>query len=165
LKSRSLSFSFGDRRVGTRTGNFMSDGADHMAMAATIISAYLAKNMIAPAELPGLIREVHGALAGVAKNGGEAEHSAAPAVSVKRSITPNHVVCLVCGIKLKSLKRHLGSRHQLSPVEYRAKFSLPPTHPIVAPNYAAARSQLAIKIGLGRKAAGARKSKRGAKRG
>jgi predicted transcriptional regulator len=143
----------------------MTDGADHVAMAATIISAYLAKNMIAPAELPGLIREVHSALVGVPKNGGETGHPSTPAVTVKKSITPNHVVCLVCGIKLKSLKRHLGSRHQLSPAEYRAKFSLPPTHPIVAPNYAAARSQLAIKIGLGRKATGARKLKRGAKRG
>jgi predicted transcriptional regulator len=143
----------------------MSDGADQLAMAATIISAYLAKNMIAPAELPGLIREVHAALLGVAKNGGAAEHSSVPAVAIKKSIAPNHVVCLVCGIKLKSLKRHLGSRHHLNPVEYRARFSLPPTHPIVAPNYAAARSELAIKIGLGRKAAGTRKAKRGAKRG
>jgi predicted transcriptional regulator len=120
-------------------------------MAATIVCAYLAKNMVAPGDLPGLIREIYGALRAVSFNSTGAAQEFRPAVPANRSIAASYLVCLACGVKLKSLKRHLGRRHDLASDEYRVRFALPHDYPMVAPNYAAARSKLAIGMGLGRK--------------
>ncbi|HEX7760877.1 MAG TPA: MucR family transcriptional regulator [Caulobacteraceae bacterium] len=119
-------------------------------MTTDIVSAYLGQNRIAVADLPAFIRTVHDSLAGVA--GGVAEpvvEKREPAVSVRRSITPDFLICLEDGRKFKSLKRHLRTKYGISPEEYRAKWGLPKDYPMVAPNYAAARSDLAKKMGLG----------------
>lgn len=129
----------------------MADEAELAAMAATIVSAYLVKNMVAPGDLPGLIREIYGTLRALSSNSSAPAQEVSPAVPANRSIAPGYLICLDCGVKLKSLKRHLGSRHDLTPVEYRARFALAHDYPMVAPNYAAARSKLAIGMGLGRK--------------
>lgn len=131
----------------------MADETELVAMSAAIISAYLAKNLVPPSDLPGLIREVYGTLRSLSRSSAAVAESV-PAVPVKRSVAAGYVVCLVCGIKLKSLKRHLGSRHAMGPEEYKARFGLTHSHPLVAPSYAAARSKLAIGMGLGRKRKG-----------
>jgi predicted transcriptional regulator len=128
----------------------MDDQSDLIEMTAGIVSAYVGGHMVAAADLPALIRQVHLALAAV---GGPAEAEAAvvkePAVPVKRSIAPDHLVCLEDGRKFKSLKRHLRTKYNLSPEDYRAKWNLPKDYPMVAPNYAKARSELAKQMGLG----------------
>jgi len=129
----------------------MADEAELAAMAATIVSAYLVRNMVAPGDLPGLLREIYGTLRALSSNSSAPVQEVWPAVPANRSIAPSYLVCLGCGVKLKSLKRHLGRRHDLTPDEYRARFALPHDYPMVAPNYAAARSKLAIRMGLGRK--------------
>jgi len=97
-----------------------------------------------------LINQVHAALARVSGDGGEAAaEPLKPAVSVKKSITPEHIVCLEDGKKFKSLKRHLRTQYNMTPEQYRDKWNLPADYPMVAPNYAAARSQLAKQMGLG----------------
>jgi predicted transcriptional regulator len=119
-------------------------------LTASIVSAYVSNNTVQATEMPALINQVHGALLRVA--GGSMDSSAEPlrpAISVKRSITPDHVVCLEDGKKFKSLKRHLRTQYGMTPEQYREKWNLPPDYPMVAPNYAAARSQLAKQMGLG----------------
>ena len=130
--------------------NNMEDKAATIEMTADIVSAYVGNNSVAAADLPGLIQSVHRALAGVA-SGADAVEAAPkePAVPVKRSITPDYLVCLEDGRKFKSLKRHLRTKYNMSPEEYRAKWSLPKDYPMVAPNYARARSELAKQMGLG----------------
>ncbi|GJD57469.1 MucR family transcriptional regulator [Methylobacterium dankookense] len=121
---------------------------DYIALASEIVSAFVANNSVPVAELPGLIASVHATLSGL--DNPTAEPAAlTPAVSIKRSITPDYLVCLEDGKKFKSLKRHLRSRYGLSPEEYRARWNLAPDYPMVAPNYAAARSELARTMGLG----------------
>jgi predicted transcriptional regulator len=142
----------------------MEEALDLVSLAAMIVSAYVGKNTIAVADLPGLLREVHGTLLSVTRTGGASPNSATPAVSVRKSVAHDHVVCLICGKVFKSLKRHLGSSHELTPDAYRARFNLPAGHPIVAPQYAAARSKLALEMGLGRKSARTRGAKRGLSR-
>ncbi|HEX6861021.1 MAG TPA: MucR family transcriptional regulator [Caulobacteraceae bacterium] len=119
-------------------------------MTADIVAAYLTNNPVPASELASLIQSVHQALAGVA-TGASAPAQAAPepAVPVKKSITPDHLVCLEDGRKFKSLKRHLRTKFGMSPEEYRAKWGLPKDYPMVAPNYAQARSALARQMGLG----------------
>jgi predicted transcriptional regulator len=128
----------------------MDDQSDLIEMTAGIVSAYVGGHSVAAADVPALIRQVHLALAAV---GGHAEAEAAvakePAVPVKRSIAPDHLVCLEDGRKFKSLKRHLRTKYNLSPEDYRAKWNLPKDYPMVAPNYAKARSELAKQMGLG----------------
>jgi predicted transcriptional regulator len=128
----------------------MDDQSDLIEMTAGIVSAYVGGHTVAAADVPALIRQVHLALAAV---GGPAEAEAAvakePAVPVKRSIAPDHLVCLEDGRKFKSLKRHLRTKYNLSPEDYRAKWNLPKDYPMVAPNYAKARSELAKQMGLG----------------
>ena len=115
-----------------------------------IVAAYVGKNAVASADLPSLIGEVHQALLRAAGNVEVAERDELkPAVPVKKSVTPDYIVCLEDGKKFKSLKRHLRTHYKMSPEEYRAKWQLPHDYPMVAPNYAAARSQLAKKMGLG----------------
>ena len=128
----------------------METKSDLVDMTADIVSAYVSANQVTPQELPALIRTVHSALRDVA--GGVAliaEPSQEPAVSVKKSVTPEYIICLEDGKKFKSLKRHLRTRYSMTPEEYRAKWGLPHDYPMVAPNYAKARSDLAKRMGLG----------------
>ena len=119
-------------------------------LTADIVSAYVSNNSISAGEIPGLINQVHGALLRVSSGQAESlSEPLKPAVSVKRSITPEYIVCLEDGKKFKSLKRHLRTQYNMTPEQYREKWALPPDYPMVAPNYAAARSQLAKQMGLG----------------
>lgn len=122
-----------------------------LRMAADIVSAYVSKNIIPAQQIPELINTVFSALAGLQ---GPAEELPAeplkPAIPVRKSVTPEYIICLEDGKKLKMLKRHLRSTYNMSPDEYRARWGLPPDYPMVAPNYAAQRSDFAKKIGLGR---------------
>jgi predicted transcriptional regulator len=115
-----------------------------------IVSAHIANNNVSADQLPDLIRSVHQALATVGQTPAE-PMKAEPAVDVKKSVFPDHIICLECGASQKMLKRHLATHHDMTPDEYRAKWGLPPTYPMVAPEYAATRSQLAKNSGLGRK--------------
>jgi predicted transcriptional regulator len=127
------------------------DSRDFIELAAEIVSAYVANNSVPASDLPNLINDVHNALARVSS--GVAPPAIVepqkPATSVKKSITPDFLVCLEDGKKFKSLKRHLRSQYNMSPEQYREKWALPADYPMVAPNYAEARSQLAKKMGLG----------------
>jgi len=119
-------------------------------LTAEIVSAYVSNNPVSAADMPGLINQVHAALLRV--SGGHAEvqpEPLKPAVSVKKSITPEYIVCLEDGKKFKSLKRHLRTQYNMTPEQYREKWALPADYPMVAPSYAAARSQLAKQMGLG----------------
>ena len=127
----------------------MDEQSKLIEITASLVAAYVGGNAIAASDVPGLVRCVHGALANV---GGEAEALAVgkePAVSVRRSITPDYLICLEDGRKFKSLKRHLRTKYDLSPEQYRAKWDLSKDYPMVAPNYAKARSDLAKQMGLG----------------
>jgi predicted transcriptional regulator len=126
-----------------------ADG-NYIELTAEIVSAYVSNNTVAAGEIPSLINQVHAALARVSgKSGDAAAEPLRPAVSVKKSITPEHIVCLEDGKKFKSLKRHLRTQYNMTPEQYREKWSLGADYPMVAPNYAAARSQLAKQMGLG----------------
>ena len=138
----------------------MTDSANtlstHTETTAEIVAAYVARNSVPVAELPNLIRSIHGALAGLG-SAPAVEVAAAPlvpAVSVKKSITDEYLISLEDGRKLKSMKRYLSGLG-MTPAEYRAKWGLPTDYPMVAPAYAARRSELAKTIGLGRKAVSA----------
>jgi predicted transcriptional regulator len=121
-----------------------------VALTAEIVSAYVSKNAIASGDLSSLIGEVHTALSRASGTSEPVEREEfKPAVAVKKSVTPDYIICLEDGKKFKSLKRHLRTHYKLSPDEYRAKWGLPHDYPMVAPNYAAARSNLAKKMGLG----------------
>lgn len=120
-------------------------------LTAEIVAAYVSNNRVGAAEITDLIGRVHTALQGTAREEQEAE-PLAPAAPIKRSVTADYIVCLEDGKRFKSLKRHLKT-HELSPAEYRAKWSLPADYPMVAPNYARARSELARQMGLRQKAA------------
>lgn len=133
----------------------MTDSAGKTAveLTANIVSAYLSNNPTPAAEIPNLIAQVHAALLRVSNGRPETPlEPARPAVSVKRSMTPEYLVCLEDGKRFKSLKRHLRSQYNMTPEQYREKWGLPPDYPMVAPNYATARSQLAKKMGLGQQA-------------
>ncbi len=120
-----------------------------LELVSKITSAYVSNNSLPPSEIPHLIETVHEAL----KSSGQATASPPePAVPIKKSVTPNYVICLEDGMKLKMLKRHLRNAFDMSPDEYRQRWGLPGDYPMVAPEYAARRSELAKKIGLGRKA-------------
>jgi len=136
----------------------MSDGHGNrpdelLKFASDIVAAYVSNNPIAVSEIPAMIKSVHATLGGLA--GGtfsEAPTALKPAIPVKKSITPEYIICLEDGKKLKMLKRYLRSRYDLTPEEYRSKWGLPADYPMVAPNYAAQRSEFAKKIGLGKTA-------------
>jgi predicted transcriptional regulator len=130
--------------------------------ASDIVAAYVSNNSLPIAEIPGMIKSIHATLGGLA--GGAANDVAntqKPAVAIKKSVTPEYIVCLEDGKKLKMLKRYLRSRHGLSPEQYRAKWGLAADYPMVAPNYAAQRSEFAKKIGLGRSAPATKSRRRG----
>jgi predicted transcriptional regulator len=123
---------------------------NYIELTADIVSAYVSNNTVSASEMSALINQVHQALVRV--GGGHHETPSEPlkpAVAVKKSITPDHIVCLEDGKKFKSLKRHLRTQYSMTPEQYRDKWALPPDYPMVAPNYAAARSQLAKQMGLG----------------
>jgi predicted transcriptional regulator len=124
--------------------------SNFIALTADIVSAYVSNNSVSAGELPALINQVHSALTRVSSGHSEtSSEPLKPAVSVKKSITPDYIVCLEDGKKFKSLKRHLRTQYSMTPEQYREKWDLPPDYPMVAPNYAAARSQLAKQMGLG----------------
>jgi predicted transcriptional regulator len=137
----------------------MDDKSEIIEMTADIVAAYVGHNSVAAGELPSLIQSIHRALAGVS-SGAETVEAAPkePAVPIKRSITPDHLICLEDGRKFKSLKRHLRTKYNMSPEDYRAKWGLAKEYPMVAPNYAKARSELAKQMGLGQ---GGRQAGRG----
>lgn len=119
-------------------------------MAADIVSAYVGANQVPTQDLPALIRSVYAVLRELeGAPAPAAENAQEPAVAVKKSVTPEYIICLEDGKKFKSLKRHLRTRYGMSPEEYRAKWGLAHDYPMVAPNYAKARSQLAKRMGLG----------------
>jgi predicted transcriptional regulator len=126
------------------------DTTDFLALTAQIVSAHVGHNSITTEALPALIKSVHAALTNMGSAPAEAPR-AEPAVPIKKSVFPDYIVCLEDGKKFKSLKRHLMTHYDLTPDQYREKWNLDPAYPMVAPNYAAARSQLAKKMGLGRK--------------
>ena len=138
----------------------MTQSADYVDMTAEIVAAYVGNNPIAPSELPVVIREVFSALQGTANDEAAKTAALTPAVSVKKSVTPDYIICLEDGKKFKSLKRHLRTHYDLSPGEYRAKWGLPADYPMVAPNYAKARSALAKKMGLGQKRAPVKRARK-----
>jgi predicted transcriptional regulator len=124
--------------------------SNFIELTAEIVSAYVSNNSVPATDIPSLISQVHSALARVSTGQSDAPaEPLKPAVSVKKSITPEHIVCLEDGKKFKSLKRHLRTQYNMTPEQYRDKWGLAPDYPMVAPNYAAARSQLAKQMGLG----------------
>jgi predicted transcriptional regulator len=131
----------------------MSDNpanTDYIGLTAEIVSAYVSNNTVASGDIPALINQVHSALLRVSSGqAGPLSEPLNPAVPVKRSINPDFIVCLEDGKKFKSLKRHLRTQYGMTPEQYREKWGLAADYPMVAPNYAAARSQLAKQMGLG----------------
>lgn len=149
-----------DLRGAPRAGNayssvrsMMTDATgpvNFIELTADIVSAYVSNNSVPAADLPALIGDVHSALVRVVGPGAPvAVEATKPAISVKKSVTNDYIICLEDGKKFKSLKRHLRTQYNMTPEQYREKWALPPDYPMVAPNYAAARSNLAKKMGLG----------------
>jgi predicted transcriptional regulator len=122
-----------------------------ITLAADIVSAHVSHNSVEAGQLPKLIQSVYGALADAGQPAPAMELRPEPAVSIRSSVKPSAIACLECGEKLKMLKRHLSSDHNLSPADYRARWDLPSDYPMVAPEYSAKRAELAKTIGLGRK--------------
>jgi predicted transcriptional regulator len=120
-----------------------------ITLTADIVSAHVSNNSVAVADVPGLIQNIHSALAQLGNTTPEPEVKQEPAVSIRSSVKPDYIVCLEDGKKLKMLKRHLMTHYQMTPEQYRAKWNLPADYPMVAPNYAEQRRSLAKKIGLG----------------
>ncbi len=125
------------------------DAGETLQIASEIVAAYLSNNSMTADKVPGLLQEVHDAVKALARGGTASAGSQEPAVSVKKSITPDHIICLEDGKPLKMLKRYLRTQYNLSPEDYRRKWGLPADYPMVAPNYSKRRSQFAKEIGLG----------------
>lgn len=124
-----------------------------LPLTADVVSAYVSNNPVPVGQLTELIASIHNSLSSLSGNGNGANETEPqkPAVPIKKSVTPDFIISLEDGKRFKSLKRHLQTSYGMTPAEYRAKWSLPSDYPMVAPNYATARSQLAKKMGLGRK--------------
>ncbi len=122
-----------------------------LEMTTDIVASYVANNEVAPDKLPELIRTVHAAVMELATGDAATDEKLKPAVPVSKSVTPDHLICLEDGRKLKMLKRYLRSRYDMTPEDYRTKWGLPADYPMVAPNYAKLRSKHAKEIGLGKK--------------
>lgn len=133
--------------------NELPPALDLLTLTTDIVSAHVANNSVAIFDLSPLIAKVYGALAGLGATEAAEEAAQEPAVSIRRSVRPDTIVCLEDGKQMKMLKRHLMTHHQMTPDDYRAKWNLPADYPMVAPNYAELRRTLAVKIGLGRKSA------------
>ncbi len=123
-----------------------------LALTTNIVAAHVSNNSVAVPDLPRLIREVHDTLASVSGSGRREPERPTPAVAIKKSVTPDFIVCLDDGKKLKMLKRHLKTAYNMTPEQYRERWGLPADYPMVAPNYAKQRSRLAKQIGLGTRA-------------
>lgn len=127
---------------------------DAVGLSADIVAAYVSNNSVPMSELPSLIAAIHNSLLGLGKGtAAPAPEKLVPAVPIRKSITPDAIICLEDGRAFKSLKRHLNSKYNLTPDQYRTKWNLPADYPMVAPNYAETRSKMAKAIGLGRKVA------------
>ena len=124
---------------------------DLLRMTADVVTAYVGNNTVAPSELADVIRAVHASLRQAQAGEDDGAATPKPAVPVKKSITPDYLICLEDGRELKMLKRHLRTTYGMTPDEYRAKWGLDPDYPMVAPNYARRRSEFAKQIGLGQK--------------
>ncbi len=122
-----------------------------ITLTSDIVAAHVANNNVAVDEVPSLIANVYGALSGLGETAPAVEAKPEPAVSIRSSVKPDYVVCLECGKKMKMLKRHLATDHGMTTEDYRARWGLNADYPMVAPNYAKTRRELAKKIGLGRK--------------
>ena len=128
------------------------EASELQLLTAKVVAAYVGNNTVAVGDLPALINNVQNAFRGLGEEKAAPEKTEqTPAVPIKKSVTPDYIVCLEDGKKLKMLKRHLKTVYDMSPDDYRAKWGLPPEYPMVAPNYAKARSEMATKLGLGRK--------------
>lgn len=123
---------------------------DILKLVTEIVAAYVSKNPVAAHELPGIIKNVHATLGGIGAAADEHTLPRQPAVSIKKSVQDDYIVCLEDGKKLKMLKRYLRARYKMTPDEYRTRWNLPADYPMVAPNYAQKRSDFAKKIGLGK---------------
>ena len=130
-----------------------TDDASEMLITLTsdIVAAHVSNNSVAVEDVPALIVNIYGALAGLGQEAVAEAPPPEPAVSIRSSVKPDSITCLECGKKMKMLKRHLATDHKLTTDEYRRRWSLPTSYPLVAPNYAETRRELANKIGLGRK--------------
>jgi len=138
----------------------MADDRDIvLGLTAQIVSAHVAKNDVEPGKLPEMIRDVYQTLARVGQEPAEAARPK-PAVATNRSVFHDHLVCLECGKKMKMLKRHLMTDHKITPEQYRTRWELTASYPMVAPDYAKTRSDLAKQIGLGQKRVAPRKAGR-----
>jgi predicted transcriptional regulator len=122
-----------------------------ITLTSDIVAAHVSNNGVSVEDVPALITNVYGALAALGNAAPVVEKTPEPAVSIRSSVKPDHIVCLEDGKKLKMLKRHLMTHYNLTPDQYRARWNLPADYPMVAPNYAEKRRELAKKIGLGRK--------------
>ncbi len=129
-----------------------NDKSELLEYATGIVAAYVGRNQILQSDLPGLIKSVYDALAGLAQPTADvlAPSALKPAIPIKKSVTDEYIICLEDGAKLKMLKRYLRTHYDMSPDDYRAKWGLPSDYPMVAPNYAQARSEMAKRIGLGK---------------
>jgi len=128
----------------------MPKPSELLSLTSSIVAAHVSNNAVAPSDVPTLIRDVYDMLAEVGSQKKEEERPE-PAVPIKKSVTPDYIICLEDGKKLKMLKRHLKAAYGMTPEEYREKWGLPSNYPMVAPNYARQRSELAKQIGLGRR--------------
>lgn len=135
-----------------------------LRMAVDVVAAYLSNNQLPAGQIPEVINTVFRSLSSLDGTSAEVvQEPAKPAVPIRRSVTPEHLICLEDGKKLKMLKRHLRTTYNMTPEEYRAKWNLPPDYPMVAPNYAKQRSEFAKQIGLGRKPGEKRRGRRRAR--
>ncbi|MDR7102492.1 MucR family transcriptional regulator [Croceicoccus sp. BE223] len=132
-----------------------------ITLTSDIVAAHVSNNSVAVDEVPTLIHNIYNALAGLGTVASEPELPPEPAVSVRSSVKPDYIICLEDGKKLKMLKRHLMTHYNMTPDEYRARWNLPADYPMVAPNYAEKRRELAKKIGLGRKPGSRKTAKKG----
>ena len=140
------------------------DRSELLALTSEIVSAHVSNNAVSGADLPDLISNVFDSLERLAHPSDPEPERQEPAVSIKKSVTDDYLVCLEDGKKLKMLKRHLSTAYGMTPEDYRAKWGLPADYPMVAPAYARKRQELAKKIGLGRKPGAKRKGRAAAKK-
>ncbi len=130
-------------------GEQSAGAVDMLELTSRIVAAHVSNNTVSVNDLPSLIEQVYTSLNQVGGDEVNGDGRPAPAIPVKKSITPDYIICLEDGKKLKMLKRHLKTAYDMTPEEYRERWNLPPDYPMVAPNYAKQRSRLAKKIGLG----------------
>ena len=127
------------------------DNNDLTTLTADIVAAHVSNNSVAVGDMANLIQQVHAALSGLEPGASAEAQGKSPVVSVRASVKPDYIVCMECGKKQKTLKRHLQTAHGMSPTDYRKDYGLPDTYPMTAPNYSQQRQEMAKRIGLGRK--------------